>query len=97
MPTLSEDHVRNLLSRVADPHSGSDLVSLGWLRGVGIDGGRVSLDLRATYPIDGIRESLLNSIRETLESDELIESATVNLDWRVFSHKVQGDLKPLDQ
>jgi ATP-binding protein involved in chromosome partitioning len=97
MSVLSEDYVKNLLSGVQDPHSDSDLLSLGWLRGVGIDGARVSVDLRASYPIDGFRDVLLNSIRETLESDELIESAAVNLEWRVFPHKVQGDLKPLDQ
>ena len=97
MSSLSEEYVRNLLSSVVDPHSDNDLVSLGWLRGVGIDGARISVDLRAGYPIEGIRESLLASIRESLEADESIESAAVNLDWRVFPHKVQGELKPLDQ
>ena len=97
MSTLSEDYLKSLLSRIQDPHSMSDLLSLGWLRGVGFDGNRVSVELRAGYPIDGIRESLQRSIREALEADELIESATVSLDWRVFPHKVQGELKPLDQ
>jgi ATP-binding protein involved in chromosome partitioning len=97
MSTLTEDYVKNLLSRIPDPHTGTDLISLGWLRGVGIDGNRVSVDLRAAYPIDGIRDSLVQSIRHKLEADEQVEKAVVNLDWRVFPHKVQGDLKPIDQ
>ena len=97
MSALTEDYLKGLLSRMTDPHTGTDLISLGWLRGIGIDGSRVSVDMRAGYPIDGIRDSLVQSIREKLEADELVEGAAVNLDWRVFPHKVQGDLKPLDQ
>jgi ATP-binding protein involved in chromosome partitioning len=97
MPTLNEEYLRNLLSFVNDPHAGTDIVSLGWLRGVGIDGARVSVDLRAGYPIDGIRESLVRSIGAVLEADAIIESASVNLDWRVVPHSVQGELKPQDQ
>jgi ATP-binding protein involved in chromosome partitioning len=97
MSTLNEECLRNLLSKINDPHAGTDIVSLGWLRGVGIDGARVSVDLRAGYPIDGIRESLVRSIGEALEAEASIESASINLDWRVVPHSVQGELKPQDQ
>ena len=97
MSTLNDEYLKNLLSQIIDPHAGTDIVSLGWLRGVGIDGARVSVDLRAGYPIDCIRESLVRSISEALEADANIESASVNLDWRVVPHSVQGELKPLDQ
>jgi ATP-binding protein involved in chromosome partitioning len=97
MSKLSEEYVKALLARFEDPSTGRDVVSLGWFRGVGIDGSRLAVDLRAGYPIDGIRDSLAASIGAFLEADQLIEKATVNLDWRVLPHKVQGELKPLDQ
>ena len=97
MANLSEQYVRDLLAGIEDSHSGSDLVSLGWLRAIGIDGNRVSVELRAGYPIEGIRESLAENITRSLESDSCIEKATVNLDWKVLSHAVQGDLKPQPQ
>lgn len=97
MTKLSEQHVRDLLAAIEDPHAGTDLVGLGWVRGIGIDGGRVSVDLRAGYPIDGIRDELAAHIAARLESDEAVEKATVNLEWKVFAHQVQGDLKPLEQ
>jgi len=97
MSTLNEEYLKNLLAQIIDPHAQTDIVSLGWLRGVGIDGARVSVDLRAGYPIDGIRDSLVRSIGEALEADANIESASVNLDWRVVPHSVQGELKPQDQ
>jgi ATP-binding protein involved in chromosome partitioning len=86
MTQLSENHVRGLLAGITDPYAETDLVSMGWLRGVGIDGRRVSVDLRAGYPLEGIREQLASDIATRLEAD-----------WKVVSHAVQGDLKPLDQ
>ena len=97
MANLSEQYVRDLLAGIEDSHSGSDLVSLGWLRAIGIDGNRVSVELRAGYPIEGMRESLAETITRSLESDPGIEKATVNLDWKVAPHAVQGELKPQPQ
>jgi ATP-binding protein involved in chromosome partitioning len=97
MTNLSDQYVKNLLANITDPYSGSDLVSLGWLRGIGIEGKRISVDLRAGYPIDGIRDSLAASIAQSLESDEAIEKAAVSLDWKVTVHAVQGELKSIEQ
>ena len=97
MSRLSEAHVRELLAGIDDPNANADLVSLGWVRGVGIDGDRVSVDLRAGYPLQGIREELAADIAGRLEADALIDKAVVNLDWKVVAHAVQGDLKPLEQ
>ncbi len=97
MSTLNEEYLKNLLSHINDPHAGTDIVSLGWLRGMSVDGGRVSVDLRAGYPIDGIQESLVRLIGAALEADANVESAAVKLDWRVVPHSVQGELKLQDQ
>lgn len=97
MSSLTEDIVRGLLSQVRDPHSDNDIVKLGWLRGVGIDGDQVAVDVRANYPIEGLRETLIAAIEAVLTTDSRIARATVNLTWRVFAHQVQGELKPMDQ
>ncbi len=94
---LSESDIKERLSAIEETYSGSDPVSLGWVRGIGIDGARVSVDLRAGFPIDGIRDDLAARIRSALESDPQIEAASVNLDWKVVAHQVQGELKPLEQ
>ena len=91
---LTEQLVRELLSNISDPYAGKDIVSLGWVRGIGIDGDRVSVDLRAAYPVEGIRDSLVENITAALEADDALQKAVVNLDWKVVSHKVQGELKP---
>ena len=97
MKMLTEQRVNELLTQFKDPYADRDIVSLGWLRGVGIDGNRVSVDIRAGYPTGGVRERLANDIAAVLEADEAVEKATVNLDWKVVAHAVQGELKPLEQ
>lgn len=97
MHPLTEETVTHLLKQVSDPYSDADIVSLGWVRSIGIDGDRVAVDLRAGYPLDGFRESLLAQIRARLESDPQVSSAAITLDWRVFPHQVQGELKPMEQ
>ena len=97
MSILNEQYIKDLLAGIDDPYSVSDIASLGWLRGVGIDGARVSVDLRAGYPIEGTRDSLVDRIARTLETAEGIDRAVVSLDWKVVPHAVQGELKPLEQ
>jgi ATP-binding protein involved in chromosome partitioning len=97
MTPLTEQYVKDLLAEISDPNTGMDIISLGWLRGVGLDGQRVSVDLRAGYPVDGIRDVLAAEVAAQLESDPAIEKASVSLDWKVVPHVVQGELKPQDQ
>ncbi len=97
MSNLNEEHVKNLLQQVQAPNTDSDIVSLGWLRGVGVDDSRVAVELRANYPIDGVRDDLVTKIRSVLEADSQISSASIDLSWRVFAHEVQGELKPMEQ
>ncbi|MBT8040307.1 MAG: iron-sulfur cluster carrier protein ApbC [Xanthomonadales bacterium] len=94
MSELNEQYVRELLSTFLDPYARKDIIDLGWLRGVGIDKDRVSVDLRAGYPIDGLHDAMAEKIAAVLENDTAIAKAVVNLEWRVVAHKVQGELKP---
>ncbi|KAA9132492.1 iron-sulfur cluster carrier protein ApbC [Marinihelvus fidelis] len=94
MAELTEDGVRALLTEVEDGYSGRDLVSSGALRGVGIDGDRVAVDLRLEYPAAGLRDELAARVKARLETSPEISSAIARVDWRVLSRKVQNDLKP---
>jgi ATP-binding protein involved in chromosome partitioning len=92
---VSRQDVEQLLSGIDDGYTGTDLVSGGCVRGIGIDAGRVVVELRLGYPAEGLREALAVRVRDTLESDARIDHADVNLTWKVVPHRVQGELKPL--
>jgi ATP-binding protein involved in chromosome partitioning len=93
---ISREQVEKILSSIEDPYTGHDLVSEGALKGVGIDGDQVAVDLRLAYPADGLLAELSDQIRAALQADERVRAATVNLSWKVVSHQVQAELKPLE-
>ena len=97
MSNLTEDVVRDLLSQVQSFHGGNDIVSQGWVRSINVEQDRVAVELRANYPIDGIRDKLSAAVKSTLEADPRISEASIKLSWRVFGHKVQGELKPMEE
>jgi len=89
----SEALVRRILAELIDAHTGGPLVDA--VRAIGVDGGRVSVDLQLGYPAAGAIEELTVRVRQALEADSAIESATVSVTNRVHVHKVQGTLAPL--
>jgi len=95
MSETSEARVREILATVVDPHSGQDLVASGALRGVGISGDKVSVDIQLGYPALSWQATLTDIVRNALESDPGIASAAVGVSCRVTAHRVQEGLTPL--
>jgi ATP-binding protein involved in chromosome partitioning len=90
-----KDRVRAILAGITDPHNGRDLVSEGAVKGIGVDGDRVSVDLLLGYPALGWQAELAALARAALEADPAIAAATVSVGFRVVAHKVQNNLTPL--
>jgi len=92
---LTREQVEEILSDINDPNTGKSLVASGWIKGIGLDGNKLAVDIKLGYPADGLLEDMREAIAARLESDQRIESATVNVSWKIASHKVQAELKPL--
>jgi ATP-binding protein involved in chromosome partitioning len=92
---ISRQDIEEILSRIEDEYTGTDLVAGGSVRGIGIDADKVAVDLQLGYPADGVRSALAGRVAEALEADSRIARASVNVEWKVAPHKVQGELKPL--
>jgi ATP-binding protein involved in chromosome partitioning len=95
MTPITQEHVRELLSRIVDPNSGQDLVVANSVKGIGIDGDKVAVDIVLGYPAATWADVLADQVRGALEADPSIARATVGVTWRVHPHKVQKDLTPL--
>ena len=93
MTQANEALVRQILGGLTDTHTGAPLGEA--VRAVGVDGGRVSVDLQLGYPAAGAIEAITARVREALLADPGIESATVSITSRIHVHKVQGTLGPL--
>ena len=87
--------VRSRLATVVDPHTGTDLVTSGAVRGIGVDGAKVAVELVLGYPAASWHRTLAELAELALTADPAIEAATVSVSSRVLAHRVQNDLTPL--
>jgi ATP-binding protein involved in chromosome partitioning len=95
MSETLEARARQILAGVIDPHTGKDLVASGALRGVGVSGSDVSVDIQLGYPALTAQAALAETIKRALEADPAIAHAAVGLACRVAAHEVQQGLTPL--
>ncbi|MBW8367112.1 MAG: iron-sulfur cluster carrier protein ApbC [Arenimonas sp.] len=93
----TESAVRTALGLVQDPHCEQDLISSGAVRGVGVDGSKVAVEIQLGYPAAGWHATLEALVRQALEALPEVEQATVTVTSRVHAHRVQKDLTPLPE
>jgi len=90
-----EARARQILAGIVDPHTGKDLVASGALRGVGVSGSDVSVDILLGYPALSYQARLSAEIKGALQADPAIANASVGVACRVTAHEVQQGLTPL--
>ncbi|HEV7491162.1 MAG TPA: iron-sulfur cluster carrier protein ApbC [Rhodanobacteraceae bacterium] len=95
MSETLEARARRILAGVVDPHSGADLIASGALRGVGVSGNDVSVDIQLGYPALSAQADVAERVKEALEADPEIAHAAVSVSSRVHAHVVQEGLTPL--
>jgi ATP-binding protein involved in chromosome partitioning len=95
MEASVQEAVRTVLAGVVDPHTGRDLVASGALKGVGVDGDKVAVELVLGYPARSWHATLAAQAKAALEADPRIAAAVVSVSSRVAPHQVQKDLTPL--
>jgi ATP-binding protein involved in chromosome partitioning len=91
------DSVRATLALILDPHTATDLVTSQAVRGVGVDGGRVAVDIQLGYPAAGWHDMLIARIDQDVRAIPGVEAVTVAVTTRIAAHRVQKDLTPLPE
>ena len=76
---VTEDQVRKALRKVKDPELNLDLVVLGLIYNVAIDGGVVDVTMSLTSPACPVAGQILDQAREAVEGVEGVERANVEL------------------
>ena len=97
MSSPSQDGVRACLSGIHDPHTGTDLVNSQAVRGIGVDGDRVAIEIQLGYPAAGWHAALADQVRAAVEALPGVARATVAVTSRVHAHRVQKELTPLPE
>ena len=93
MSETIKERVERILAEIKDEFLGENLVAAGVVRAIGTDGKNVSVQLQYLFPVD--KDSLAQRVQKALEDDPEIDAAVINVDWKVVSHAVQNELKPI--
>lgn len=76
---VTEEKVREALSRVMDPDLHKDIVTLGFVRNIVIQGDRVALEVNLTTPACPVKEKLKAECEEQLKSIPGLAKAEVTM------------------
>lgn len=78
MPATEED-IREALKGVKDPELGLDLVVLGLIYDVEVDGDHVDAVISLTSPMCPVAGEIVENVKQTIEGVEGVSSADVEL------------------
>ncbi|KAB7514179.1 Mrp/NBP35 family ATP-binding protein [Halosegnis rubeus] len=77
---MNEERVRDILRGVEDPALGDDIVSLGLVNSIELDGDAVTVDLALGAPYSPVETDIANEVRELLETEGLDVELAANVD-----------------
>jgi len=91
----STESVRAALAQIIDPHTQADLVSSQAVRGVGVDGSNVAIELQLSYPANSWHATLIAEVKQVVGALPGVAQVAVAVATRINAHRVQKDLTPL--
>jgi len=92
---LREEQILSALSHVQDPELHRDLVSLGMIKDIAIDGGSVSLRVVLTTPACPVRSTIEQLVEEAVKGVPGVEDVSIDFDAQVLAARPAGP-KPVE-
>src|SRR5262245_6065463 len=77
--TVTDEQILNVLRRVQDPDLHKDIVSLGFIRNLKIETGKVSFDLNLTTPACPVKDKMRDEAVALVKSLPGVESVDVKM------------------
>jgi metal-sulfur cluster biosynthetic enzyme len=77
--TVTEDQVREVLRSVVDPEIGLDMVSLGLLYGVKVEGSKVQVTMTLTTPACPVGPMFVNAVHQAVMAVPGVSDCDVEL------------------
>lgn len=81
---VSEDQVKLALRRVKDPDLNLNILDLGLIYTITVDGGDVKVDMTLTSPACPSGPELVGNAEQEIKALPGVESVTVNIVWEPF-------------
>ncbi len=81
---LTEDQVRLALRKVKDPELNLNIIDLGLVYGIRVDGARVAIDMTLTSPACPAGPQIMTDAERTVKALPGVTDVAVNLVWTPF-------------
>jgi metal-sulfur cluster biosynthetic enzyme len=81
---LTEDQVRLALRKVKDPELNLNIIDLGLVYGIRVDGAKVSIDMTLTSPACPAGPQIMNDAERAVKAMGGVQEVAVNLVWTPF-------------
>jgi ATP-binding protein involved in chromosome partitioning len=90
---VTENQIKNALSKVFDPNTGKDLMASKSAKNIQIRGADVSLDVELGYPASSQVELIRANVIEAILGLEGVAAVNVNVISKIVAHTVQRGIK----
>jgi len=90
---ITEQQVQDVLKGLIDPNTRKDYVSTKSVRGIKVDGDRVSLEILLGYPAKSQFEPIREQVTKAIKAIPGVGGVTVTAQMKVISHAVQRGVK----
>jgi metal-sulfur cluster biosynthetic enzyme len=81
---VSEDQVRDALRQIEDPEIGLNIIDLGLVYDIEVEGGKVTVRMTLTSPGCPVGPQILNGSKMVVQDLEGVEEANIELVWQPF-------------
>jgi metal-sulfur cluster biosynthetic enzyme len=81
---LTEDQVRLALRKVKDPELNLNIIDLGLVYGIRVDGARVAIDMTLTSPACPAGPQIMTDAERVVKAMPGVDEVAVNLVWTPF-------------
>jgi ATP-binding protein involved in chromosome partitioning len=96
MADITEQQVKDAIATYTDPYMEKDLVSTKSIKGIDIDGGKVTIKVVLGFPSKGYGPVLAAALSEAVSQIDGVEQVTVDVSSKVVSHSVQKGVKTIE-
>ncbi len=91
---ISKEQVQSIVEQIIDVNTEKNLAATKSVKGVEVDGGKVSVKIVLGYPAAGYFDEMKQQVADALSSQEGVDSIEVDVSSKIVSHAVQQNLKP---
>ncbi len=94
--SVTEEQVLNSLRRITDPDLGRDIVALGFVKGLKMDGPRVSFTIELTTPACPVKDQMKAQAEQYVGEVPGVEQVTVEMTAKVLQGRTTADKQAIE-